>query len=244
MHEHSKELLDAGLCPKAVGPLPRSLLRAWRCQIPNCCARAGYECTDRASIVSHAYVGSDFWSPSRIQNLLLVGLFQGYCQFKLDESCQELFTFLTDIYRYGCVHPNKSSHGRQRQYDSLLSDCPRNVSRFVVQGATDMVGWPTWIWNRWTKAFDIVGKCAYSVRKETSEVELKQMQVFTESGAAVFLLEVVWSMIRITKLVNLSSPTNGQELHQFLCFFGWMRSSIHGYNRREAMLTDAMKRAY
>lgn len=50
--------------------------------------------------------------------------------------------------------------------------------------------------------------------------------------------------MRNAALVNLSSPANGQELQRFLCGFGWLRSSISGYNRILATLADFMERAY
>nr|CCA21783.1 AlNc14C133G7029 [Albugo laibachii Nc14] len=48
----------------------------------------------------------------------------------------------------------------------------------------------------------------------------------------------------IVALVNLSSPTNGQESQQFLCGLGWMRTSIPVYNSIVATLVEAMERAY
>ncbi|KAG6613370.1 uncharacterized protein IUM83_17047 [Phytophthora cinnamomi] len=49
---------------------------------------------------------------------------------------------------------------------------------------------------------------------------------------------------RVQALVDLPSPTTGQELQQFLCALNWMRTAIPDYNKLVQPLMDLMEHVY
>jgi hypothetical protein len=171
--------------------------------------------------------------------------FKGYWQFLLAAESQELFSFLTDE---GVFTPTRVLMGSSDSVAYCQSTVQEMFKDVLYQGLLvwldDLLGYES--------TEDGLLRLLTKILQRCQEKGLK----LNPKKCAFFQTEALWcgkivsadgirhDPARIQALQDLSAPTTGADLLQFVCAVNWMRLSIPAHNRIVEPLRQALERVY
>jgi len=161
----------------------------------------------------------------------ILDAFKGFWIMPLDESCQEIFSFMTDR---GVFTPTRSIQGALNsgtQFQARMGEIfDELLYESLVVWIDDLLGHATsddsWF-STLNRTLDLARKFNLKLNIEKCNFYLKEVKfcrrIFRQDG-------VIHDPSRIESLINIPMPTKAGDLQQQLMASQWMSRSIPNYN--------------
>ncbi len=171
--------------------------------------------------------------------------FKGYWQLPLHPSCQEMFSFLTDL---GVYTPTRVLMGGsdsvaycQAAVQEIFQDL---LYRGLLAWLDDLLGYA----EDAERLLELLEEVLNTCQRTGLKLNPSKCEFFKRSvkwcGRIIDAQGVAHDPERIRALTEMPDPETAQDLQQFLCAANWMRASIPAYNVIVSPLMELLERAY
>ena len=176
----------------------------------------------------------------------LFDLTSGYWQFPLDESCREVFSYMTDK---GIYTPTRVPQGAAGSVAYVqASMCHILGSELLYNHAVpwidDILLWA----NSEDELIENMRKLLQRCRQFGLKLHAKKSQLYTLKatwcGRIISEEGVSHDPVRLQGLQKIESPTTGDELQQFICAVNWLQMSLPNYAPTMKPLQVFMEKVY